>query len=50
VENVRPYLISLKAKLPHQARSLYGHDLGEISPAERRLRAAVQKSATVTAR
>jgi hypothetical protein len=36
VENVRPYLISLKAKLPHQARSLYGHDLGEISPAERR--------------
>ena len=26
----------LKAKLPHQARSLYGHDLGDISPAERR--------------
>ena len=25
-----------KAKLPHQARSLYGHDLGNISPAERR--------------
>jgi integrase len=25
-----------KAKLPHQARSLYGHDLGDISPAERR--------------
>ncbi len=25
-----------KEKLPHQARSLYGHDLGEISPAERR--------------
>ena len=23
-------------KLPHQARSLYGHDLGDISPAERR--------------
>ncbi len=26
----------LKEKLPHQARSLYGHDLGDISPAERR--------------
>ncbi|WP_413251180.1 hypothetical protein [Shinella zoogloeoides] len=25
-----------KAKLPHQQRSLYGHDLGDISPAERR--------------
>lgn len=25
-----------KEKLPHQARSLYGHDLGDISPAERR--------------
>ena len=25
-----------KEKLPHQTRSLYGHDLGEISPAERR--------------
>jgi hypothetical protein len=25
-----------KAKLPHQSRSLYGHDLGDISPAERR--------------
>jgi hypothetical protein len=25
-----------KAKLPHQARSLYGHDLGDISPSERR--------------
>lgn len=25
-----------KEKLPHQARSLYGHDLGAISPAERR--------------
>ncbi len=25
-----------KAKLPHQARSLSGHDLGDISPAERR--------------
>ena len=25
-----------KAKLPHQFRSLYGHDLGDISPAERR--------------
>ncbi|WP_375714144.1 hypothetical protein [Rhizobium sullae] len=25
-----------KAKLPHEARSLYGHDLGDISPAERR--------------
>ncbi len=25
-----------KDKLPHQARSLYGHDLGDISPAERR--------------
>ncbi|TCR79635.1 hypothetical protein EV561_115133 [Rhizobium sp. BK376] len=25
-----------KAKLPNQARSLYGHDLGDISPAERR--------------
>ncbi|CAN7675415.1 hypothetical protein LJR255_005325 [Pararhizobium sp. LjRoot255] len=25
-----------KAKLPHQARALYGHDLGDISPAERR--------------
>jgi len=25
-----------KKKLPHQARSLYGHDLGDISPAERR--------------
>lgn len=25
-----------KAKLPQQARSLYGHDLGNISPAERR--------------
>jgi hypothetical protein len=25
-----------KAKLPHQARSLYGHDLGDITPAERR--------------
>jgi len=25
-----------KAKLPHQARSLHGHDLGDISPAERR--------------
>lgn len=25
-----------KAKLPRQARSLYGHDLGDISPAERR--------------
>ncbi len=25
-----------KAKLPHQARSLYGHDLGDISPAKRR--------------
>ena len=25
-----------KQKLPHQARSLYGHDLGDISPAERR--------------
>ncbi len=25
-----------KDKLPHQARSVYGHDLGDISPAERR--------------
>ena len=25
-----------KAKLPHQARALYGHELGDISPAERR--------------
>lgn len=25
-----------KEKLPHQARSLYGHNLGDISPAERR--------------
>ncbi len=25
-----------KAKLPHQSRALYGHDLGDISPAERR--------------
>ncbi|XEN34509.1 hypothetical protein M728_005170 (plasmid) [Ensifer sp. WSM1721] len=25
-----------KAKLPHQSRSLHGHDLGDISPAERR--------------
>ncbi|TCL63680.1 hypothetical protein EV286_11678 [Rhizobium sp. BK251] len=25
-----------KAKLPHQSRSLYGHDLGDINPAERR--------------
>ncbi|MFB9950926.1 hypothetical protein ACFFP0_18915 [Rhizobium puerariae] len=25
-----------KAKMPHQARSLYGHDLGDITPAERR--------------
>jgi hypothetical protein len=25
-----------KEKLPHQARSLYGHDLDDISPAERR--------------
>lgn len=25
-----------KDKLPHQARSLYGHDLGDVSPAERR--------------
>ncbi|UVD60868.1 hypothetical protein NE852_31910 (plasmid) [Rhizobium sp. Pop5] len=25
-----------KEKLPYQARSLYGHDLGDISPAERR--------------
>lgn len=25
-----------KEKLPHQARSLYGHDLGDISPSERR--------------
>lgn len=25
-----------KAKLPHQSRSLYGHDLEDISPAERR--------------
>jgi hypothetical protein len=25
-----------KAKLPYQTRSLYGHDLGDISPAERR--------------
>ena len=25
-----------KGKLPHQARSLHGHDLGDISPAERR--------------
>ena len=25
-----------KAKLPHQSRSLYGHDLGDISAAERR--------------
>ncbi|WP_430441072.1 hypothetical protein [Shinella sp.] len=25
-----------KAKLPHQTRSLFGHDLGDISPAERR--------------
>lgn len=25
-----------KEKLPHQARSLYGHDLGVISPAQRR--------------
>ena len=25
-----------KKKLPHQARSVYGHDLGDISPAERR--------------
>ncbi|MBB6219612.1 hypothetical protein GGE66_000556 [Rhizobium leguminosarum] len=25
-----------KAKLPHQSRSLNGHDLGDISPAERR--------------
>ncbi|UXT60719.1 hypothetical protein FY134_23755 (plasmid) [Agrobacterium fabrum] len=25
-----------KEKLPHQARSLYGHELGDISPAERR--------------
>jgi hypothetical protein len=25
-----------KGKLPHQARSIYGHDLGDISPAERR--------------
>lgn len=24
-----------KDKLPHQARSLYGHDLGDISPVER---------------
>lgn len=26
----------LKAKLPHQSRSLYGHDMGDISAAERR--------------
>ncbi|QLF71633.1 hypothetical protein FE840_018450 (plasmid) [Peteryoungia desertarenae] len=26
----------LKSKLPHQSRSLHGHDLGDISPAERR--------------
>lgn len=25
-----------KEKLPHQVRSLYGHDLGDVSPAERR--------------
>lgn len=25
-----------KAKLPHQSRSLCGHDLGDISPSERR--------------
>ncbi|WP_205583933.1 hypothetical protein [Neorhizobium sp. NCHU2750] len=25
-----------KDKLPHQARSLHGHDLGDVSPAERR--------------
>ncbi len=25
-----------KAKLPHQSRSLHGHDLGDINPAERR--------------
>ena len=25
-----------KEKLPHQARALYGHDLGDINPAERR--------------
>ncbi|MBY3417218.1 hypothetical protein HFN87_28590 [Rhizobium laguerreae] len=25
-----------KGKLPHQSRSLHGHDLGDISPAERR--------------
>ncbi|MBP1852730.1 hypothetical protein J2Z17_004189, partial [Rhizobium halophytocola] len=25
-----------KEKLPHQARSLYGHNLGDVSPAERR--------------
>jgi len=25
-----------KSKLPHQTRSLHGHDLGDISPAERR--------------
>jgi hypothetical protein len=25
-----------KAKLPHQARALCGHDLGDVSPAERR--------------
>ncbi|AXV17853.1 hypothetical protein CYG48_18845 (plasmid) [Neorhizobium sp. SOG26] len=25
-----------KAKLPHQSRSLYGHDLDDVSPAERR--------------
>ncbi len=25
-----------KAKLPHQARSLHGHDLSDITPAERR--------------
>lgn len=25
-----------KKKLPHQSRSVYGHDLGDISPAERR--------------
>ncbi|WFS04052.1 hypothetical protein PR016_25005 (plasmid) [Rhizobium tumorigenes] len=25
-----------KAKLPHQSRSLYGHDLGDISAAEMR--------------
>lgn len=34
-----------KAKLPHQSRSLYGHDMGDINAAERGNCTVVQSSA-----